>query len=428
MPSARFDETRLAAARLRAAQAQPFLALALYALTPIADSTRPTFAVDERWHLYVNPERLSEWSVPEVAGVLLHEVGHLIRDHAGRARTMNVHTEELATLWNIAADAEINDDLEDSGVELPDGGVTPQLLAEMPGKVAEYYYSRLRQRTDPLDLDVKDCGSGCHGFDSDPARIWQMAETGPVSETRPGARTGLSEVEAMLLRTRTAEAIARAVATNGPGRIAGGWVRWAETLLRPQLDWRTLLGAAVRSAVAAVRGNADYSYQRPSRRRVPRVVLPAMQRPIPRVAIVVDTSGSVGDDQLAVAWTEVHGCLRRLGARRDLLSVYAADVDVHKLNGTPSKRIQLLGGGGTDMGGAITKVLRAVPKPDLVVVITDGLTPWPTQRPVRPVIVVLLPPRWGGVEPPPAWAKVIEIPADESENGRPPPMRIALRQ
>jgi predicted metal-dependent peptidase len=410
MPRASFDETRLAAARLRAAEMQPFLAIALYALTPIGDATRPTFSVDERWRLYVNPDRLTEWSVPEVAGVLLHEVGHLVRDHAGRARTMNVDGEELATLWNFAADAEINDDLVASGVELPNGGgVTPALLGEKAGMVAEYYYAHLRDGKAPPDLELANCGSGCHGVSSDPfGGRTVLAQEG-----------GLSDVEAMLLRKRTAEAITVAVATSGAGSVAGGWARWADALLRPQLDWRTLLGASVRSAVAAVRGNADYSYQRPSRRRVPRVVLPAMQRPVPRVAIIIDTSGSVDDDQLAMAWTEVHGCLQRLGTRRDLLSVYAADVDLHKLRRTASGRVELLGGGGTDMGAAVTTILATVPKPDLVVVITDGFTPWPVARPTRPVIVVLLPAEWGAPQPPPAWAKVIEIPPAKAENRRP---------
>jgi predicted metal-dependent peptidase len=417
MPSEYFDETRLAAARLRAAQAQPFLALALYALTPIADSTQPTFAVDERWHLYVNPERLAEWSVLEVAGVLLHGVGHLLRDHSGRARTMNVYGEKLATLWNFAADAEINDDLVAGGIELPGNIVTPALLGEKTGMLAEYYYAHLRDGKPPPDLEIANCGSGCHGVSPDAG-----GTTGAHANL-----AGLSDVEAMLLRKRTAQAIAVAVA-SGAGSVAGGWARWAEALLRPQLDWRTLLGAAVRSAVAAVRGNADYSYQRPSRRRVPRVVLPAMQRPVPRVAIVIDTSGSVDDDQLAMAWTEVRGCLRRLGARRDLLSVYAADVDLHKLTGTPSNRVSLLGGGGTDMGAAVTTVLKAVPKPDLVVVITDGLTPWPARRPTRPVIVVLLPTRWGAPDPPPAWAKVIEIPGDKVAKKRRPRVSSAVHQ
>ncbi len=404
MPRESFDETRLAAARLRAAQVQPFLALALYALTPIADSTQPTFSVNERWHLHVNPERLTEWSVMEVAGVLLHEVGHLIRDHAGRARTMNVHGEKLATLWNFAADAEINDDLVASGIELPGGVVTPAVLGEKPGMLAEYYYSHLRDGKPPPDLEIADCGSGCHGVSSDPPS---------VAREMVAEHAGLSDVEAMLLRKRTAEAIAVAVAASGAGSVAGGWARWAEALLRPQLDWRTLLGATVRSAVAAVRGNADYSYQRPSRRRVPRVVLPAMQRPVPRVAIVIDTSGSVDDDQLAMAWTEVHGCLRRLGTRRDLLSVYAADVDLHKLSGKAvghglAHRRRWHGHGRCRDDGSQNRAEAGSRRGH-----HRRLHPMAYGAPTRPVIVVLLPTEWGDPEPPPPWAKVIEIPADK---------------
>jgi predicted metal-dependent peptidase len=385
---------------LRAAGAQPFLAVALYALTPVADATQPTFAVDQKWRLYVNPDRLNEWTVLESAGVLLHEVGHLIRDHAGRARTLDVRDEVAGELWNIAADAEINDDLLSAGVDLPATPVTPGRLGERDGLTAEYYYSRLREMDVVPDAGWAHCGAGCHGLDSE--------NPGDVAGV-----PGLSGVESMLLRKRTAEAVMAAVA-SGQGNVGGGWIRWAEAHLRPQLDWRTLLAASVRSGFAAVTGNADYSYRRPSRRRVPGVVLPSMHRPLPRVAIVVDTSGSVGESQLETAWTEVHGCLRRLGARRDLLSVYAADVDLHRLSGAPARQMALVGGGGTDMAAAIDQVLSISPRPDLFVVITDGFTPWPASRPSRPVIVVLLPTNVGSPEPPPSWAKVIAVTAPES--------------
>jgi hypothetical protein len=274
--------------------------VALYALTPVVDDSTPTFAVDESWRLYVNPRRLAEWPVIQTAGVLLHEVSHLIRDHAGRARAANISGEKPRQLWNLAADAEINDDLLAAGIEMPPDRVTPRTLGMPAGKVAEFYYWRLADTADVPPI-VADCGAGCHGHD-------ERADS--VSTLLLPA--GLSPAEALLVRKRVAEQITW-FAAQQPGVLAGGWLRWAEAVSRPRLDWRTLLAAKIRSAAASVSGAADYSYTRPARRRVPRVVLPAMRRPIPRVAVIVDTSGSVDDHLLTLAWTEVHGCLRQLG-------------------------------------------------------------------------------------------------------------------
>ena len=393
------DQTRLAAARLLAAEAQPFLAVALYALTPLADDSTPTFAVDESWRLYVNPRRLAEWPVTQAAGVLLHEVSHLIRDHAGRARAVSVTGQQSRQLWNLAADAEINDDLLAAGIDLPPGAVTPQTLGMPAGKVAEFYHWRLAGTADVPPL-VPDCGPGCHGHDERADSLSTLV-----------LPAGLSPAEALLVRKRVAEQITR-FAAQQPGMLAGGWLRWAEAVLRPRLDWRTLLAAKIRSCAASVSGAADYSYTRPARRRVPRVVLPAMRSPIPRVAVIVDTSGSVADHLLTLAWTEVHGCLRQLGIRRDMLTVYAADTRTRPLPGPPRRQVSLPGGGGTDMAAAIGAVLAAQPTPDMVVVITDGLTPWPPDKPRRDVIVALLPARFPP-PPAPAWARVVEIDATD---------------
>lgn len=393
MPSASpqwLDHTRLAAARLRAAEAQPFLAMALYALTPVVDPSQATFAVDEQWRLYINPRQLSEWDVLEVAGVLLHEASHVIRDHAGRARTLTVAGEPSRQIWNLAADAEINDDLLAADVTLPPTPVTPAALGMVPDKAAEFYYATLAQHQVP-PIETPDCGPGCHG----------QTDVGPLL-----LPAGLSSSEAMLLRRRIAEQIIHS-AGRAPGTIAGGWMRWAQTTMHPQLDWRRLLTARIRSSAAAIAGAADYSYARPPRRRVPRVVLPSMRRPVPRVAVIVDTSASVTEHLLSQAWTEVHGCLRSLGIRHDLLTVYAADVHLHRLHGVPKRQALLTGGGGTDMAAAITAVLATWPSPDLVVVITDGLTDWPAKRPAADVLIAMLgdckyrsaSPRWAHLVP-----------------------------
>jgi predicted metal-dependent peptidase len=386
------DHTRLAAARLRAADLQPFLAIALYALIPVAAYDKPTFAVDDKWRLYVNPAKLREWTVPQVAGVLLHEVGHLVRDHARRGVAITGSDPVTAIVWNVAADAEINDDLIAARVTLPEDPVTPKSLKLPRNKVAEFYYARLTQAGVPAPPEL-DCGAGCHGQGA--------------SNDSPLLPAGITEADALLLRRRVAEEITRLVGAQA-GAVGGGWQRWAEATLRPVLDWRRLLNARVKSATAAVTGAVDYSYSRPPRRRVPGVVLPSMRRPLPRVAVIIDTSGSVSDAALTAAWTEVHGCLRALGVRRDLLTVYAADAKAHRVMGAPSRRVALAGGGGTDMANAISTALAVPQVPDLVIVITDGLTPWPASRPRRDVIVALL--ATSLTKPaPPTWAHVVEV-------------------
>ena len=54
-------------------------------------------------------------------------------------------------------------------------------------------------------------------------------------------------------------------------------------------------------------------------------------------------------------------------------------------------RIELHGGGGTDMGAGIEAAAGSRPVPHIVVVFTDGDTPWPDAKPrkVDSVIVVL---------------------------------------
>lgn len=67
------------------------------------------------------------------------------------------------------------------------------------------------------------------------------------------------------------------------------------------------------------------------------------------------------------------------------------------------------------MASAISTVLGASLRPDLVIVITDGLTPWPPTRPGREVIVALLATKIARPAPP-LWAQIVEIPAHISND------------
>ena len=59
------------------------------------------------------------------------------------------------------------------------------------------------------------------------------------------------------------------------------------------------------------------------------------------------------------------------------------------------------------MAAGIEASLALRPKPDAVIVITDGETPWPDQAPPVPVIVALLDHGWAPDVP--EWARTIRI-------------------
>ncbi|MFD8686647.1 VWA-like domain-containing protein [Streptomyces sp. NPDC059651] len=402
------DLDKLFAARLQAARARPYLATALFALHTVESRRVPTMAVDRHWRCYVSPGFVDRTPVEELAGVWVHEVSHLLRDHHGRsdrfAREHGLTGPAERLRMNIAADCEINDDVFGDGLVRPEGAVEPSGLDLPEGKLMEDYLRRFRLGPRTQELAWLDCGSGADGLE----REWDL---GP-----DGAR-GLSAQERDAVRFRVAQGI-----TGRPGSASKGWQRWAQDAFHPPQPWRQLLGAAVRSAASGPGAGEDYTYGRPARRSagVPGAVLPSLRRRPPRVAVVVDTSGSVSDTELGSALLEIAAISRAVGGRRDLITVLSCDAAtrvVHPL--CRAEGIPLVGGGGTDLRSGFAKALRSQPRPDVIVALTDGQTPWPrTPPPCRTVVGLFERAHGQGWDEddadyvpdvPPAWARTVVI-------------------
>ncbi|MFJ5216768.1 VWA-like domain-containing protein [Streptomyces sp. NPDC088354] len=404
---AALDREKLFAARLHAARARPYLATALFALHTVESRRVPTMAVDRYWRCYVSPAFVDRTLVEELAGVWVHEVSHLLRDHHGRgdrvARERGLTGPGERLRMNIAADCEINDDIYGDGLVRPEGAVVPASLGLPAGLLMEDYLRRFGLVPLTQSIAWLDCGSGADGLD----RAWDLG---------PEGADGLSEQERDAVRFRVAQGI-----TGLPGSAPSGWRRWAEDAFHPPQPWRELLGAAVRSAASGPGVGEDYSYGRPSRRSagVPGVVLPSLRRRPPRVCVVIDTSGSVSDTELGSALLEVAAISRAVGGRRDMVTVVPCDASariVHPL--CRGEGIPLVGGGGTDLRTGFATALRTRPHPDVVVVLTDGQTPWPATSPACRTVVGLFPRRHSSVneddpdyvpDTPPDWARVVEI-------------------
>ena len=431
---------RLSAAISRLRRMRPYVTAAMLALIPVETRDLDTMAVDEYGRLYFNPEWIDKVSVEELAGVLYHEIWHLLRKHPDR---LSQYPQAVA---NLAADLEINDDIRSESIPLPEGVFYPEQFGFPPNQTAEYYAGRILDEYD-IDYVPQKSSSDSDGGGSDQSgqsndqsgqsgqsgqnrkRITVhvrgfggLEGSGATGQSAPwesstgdghspkGSVPHLTKAELEIIREQVAQDVRRFLDSSMRGEIPEHWKRWAEDVLTPpEIPWQALLRSLVNSAVTAA-GRVDYTYRRVSRRQyaVDDVVLPGLGEPAVRSAVIVDVSGSVGDESLGKALREVRGILESSSSVR----VYAVDSQVQAaadvFDVSEIKRI-LRGGGGTDMGVGIRQALMDNPPCDVVVVITDGYTPWPEKPGDVPVVVCLLP---GGSEDIPKWARVVKISSD----------------
>jgi predicted metal-dependent peptidase len=405
---------RLAAAKLwltsSDAADMPYLSTALYSLVPVATDRVATMTLDQRWRLYLNPAWIAATPVPTIGVHLAHLTWHLLAEHADRARDMHV-TSTTQQSWEKAADLTIHTLLERAGL-LRDSASDPASLPPLPApateglpadRSAEEYFTRLSRLpvtsdTDDLDQDATPptvdhgCGSACDGQ----SRGYELTSA-----------PGLDQGAAQSIRERVA--IEFRAHQSGRGTLPGEWQRWVEQVLEPVVDWRLALAAGVRRGLGWASGHTDYTYSRISRRHAasPGVVLPALRRRVPRVAVVVDTSGSMDDGLLSQALAEIDGVLKSGGIADNDVTVLAVDAAVHEITRVrDASTARLAGGGGTDMTVGIDAALATTPRPELVIVLTDGITPWPATPTPVPLIAAILW-RGRGAPPTPAWLQRI---------------------
>jgi predicted metal-dependent peptidase len=403
------DLDRLAAAKLWLTSAQgdqPYLSTALYALQVVGSEDVPAVTADRSWRLYVHPGWLGATPVPEVAAGLAHVTWHLLLEHADRAVALDVGARE-APAWRTAADVTVGETLAAAGLAghgLPEAGP----LGLTPGRSAEEHYAVLERlpATAPDGADEasdaagasESCGSSADGL----ARGHEVAPDADVGR--------VDALEAAEIRRRVAIEFRGHVTARGTD--PGDALRWVCHVLDPVVPWTQVLAAAVRRAAGWANGHTDYTYTRPSRRAAasPRVLLPATRRPVPRVAVVVDTSASMDDGLLAQALGEVDGAIRGLGVPGSSVTVLACDAAVHTVATVRQGRdVRLAGGGGTDLQVGLAAASAARPRPDVAVVLTDGWTPWPPQPPTGLATVVAVLRRDDAPAPPtPAWATRVE--------------------
>jgi len=154
----------------------------------------------------------------------------------------------------------------------------------------------------------------------------------------------------------------------------------------------------------STKGKEISTYQVPSRRQgCSEVLLRGRRFESPEASIIMDTSGSMKGLESEALDAAAKG-LRGVQSPR----VIAFDSKMQSCKRMESlNRFEFVGYGGTNMSQAIEQEDKKH-RPDAIMVITDGVTPWPKVKPRARVVVVLVEDNEDRF-PVPTWAKVINM-------------------
>lgn len=185
--------------------------------------------------------------------------------------------------------------------------------------------------------------------------------------------------------------------------------RILKELTRPQINWRTILAEFVQEEIT------DYSFMPPDRRfDEGDFFLPDFNERsdmVENVLFMIDTSGSMSDDMITAAYSEVKGALDQFGGHLEgWLGFFDAAV-VPPRPFADEAELRLIkpdGGGGTDFDIIFEYVREHMQdKPPVsIIILTDGFAPFP-ERDAAGGIPVLWLLNNETVDPP--WGKVARI-------------------
>ena len=418
-----FFAGRLSATRRTDWMTPTLFAMSLHWSTEVTSGDKPTMGVDRNCRIYVHPQACLDWGVAEIAATIVHEAWHINLDHCGRADDYRKSEGDAFDheRWNIAVDMVVNPCTRDLGFDMPaeQGWVFPSTYGYEEGLTADEYYRKLKE-------DDKGGGGGKEGEPGsgkgkgrhDPnAQGGSCGDGVPREYESKDPSDALSASEKRGLAKACAEAFKN---SNSRGNTSADWVRAVEELTEPpKVMWQNMLQGAISQGVIRAQGKDEYSYHAPHRlSSMPNMdlVRPVMCSYLPKVATVIDESGSMGQGKGSrrhAAHTELKGILDHEQAA---VKVVTFDTEANDSGFVESlDEVEFKGGGGTDVRIPLDYLTKqyedAEERVDVAIVLTDCETPWPDKEPPYDVIVVDC--REGdGYGSVPEWAEHIKVTDD----------------
>ena len=158
------------------------------------------------------------------------------------------------------------------------------------------------------------------------------------------------------------------------------------TLLEPKINWKALLYRYITNEIPH-----DISYSFPHKRSESvGVYLPHTVKENVEIAVSIDSSGSIGIEELNEFLSEIMGISRSFANLN--MTVIVCDAKVHDVydirNGFDPKDIKIHGGGGTDALPIVRWLEENKPYTKLWIYLTDGYTQLDGVNPFKSLWVI----------------------------------------
>lgn len=354
----------------------------LLASTPVVPNSNlhiKTAATDGR-NIFYDEAFMASKDAEGIEFVLLHEIVHIILNHADRERIGG----RVMGRWNRAADYVTNAVLQSTG-RTPE----PDALFDTSIATADSLVEKVYE-----DLpEAPKCDGKCKLEDLSPDGTGDVECTCDISDLIP---SDLSDEDKAKVRQNLARAYELGKAA---GKLPAGIEELVDGILRPKLPWRVHLMRYVKEVVGR---RDDYSYSRPNKRYTD-VVLPSatLGSAIARAVVAIDSSGSVSSEELREFAGETEGVRSLVSS----LLVLACDTEVSvclDMEDACDKitSLQVRGRGGT-LFKPVFDYVEKHERPDILIYMTDGYGDFPRVPPPYPVIWLInnknVNPPWGTV-------------------------------
>ena len=315
-----------------------------------------------------NPHWFNALPSRQREAVLAHEVSHCALGHIWRIGDRDVR------LANLAADHVVNLDLLEAGFSLPDGAQADPRFAGMSfEEVYDLLASETTQQNGGSNGDsASDGDEGGNSAKGDPRKgggfngnfgAMDNSDQGSGDDAQAGASESLRHEWEVSAR------VAASVSASGVGEIPASLRREMDRAVRPKESLESILQkhlSALRKHVLFATSETLGASRTDSARASP--------GPVPtEVVLAVDTSGSIGSEELGM-FQRLTTAVALCPAAPETLHVIYCDAQVHRVDSWSAGDLPEFypeGGGGTMFQPVLDEIESRSLQPDVLIWLTD---------------------------------------------------------